>query len=331
MQQAKAISGQGIDAIWIEDAEIPVPAPGEALVRLNAATLNYRDWLFVTGGLQGMTKMPDYVPLSCGAGVVEAVGEGVSRVKAGDRVSPLFSQVWLTGRVPSMQMLGGFADGAARQYAIFDAEGLVINPPELGDMEAATLSCAGLTAWNALFQHRPVKAGEWVYCPGTGGVSLAALQIAKAAGAHVVMTSSSDEKLARAKILGADVCINYRTVGDLGTAIREGVGGGVDIVVDVVGKDQLDLNLSLLNEGGLVAAIGMLAAHFSWGSDQFDDKRLGRISVGNRDEHEAMLAFYAKHAVRPVVDVVYPLDRLADAFRHLESGAFFGKVGITQL
>jgi NADPH:quinone reductase-like Zn-dependent oxidoreductase len=328
---AKAIGGQGIDSIRLDEIDIPVPAPGEALVRLNAATLNYRDWLFVTGALPDMTKTPDYVPLSCGAGVVEAVGEGVTRVKAGDRVSPIFSQVWLTGRMPSMQMLGGFADGTAREYATFDAEGLVINPPELGDLEAATLPCAGLTAWNALYQHRPIKAGEWVYCPGTGGVSLAAMQFAKAAGAKVVITSSSDAKLARAKAMGADVCINYRNVPDLGKAIRDGIGGGVDVVVDVVGKDQLELNLSLLNEGGLVAAIGMLGAHFSWGADQFDDKRLGRISVGNREEHEAMLAFCAQHAIRPVVDLVYPLDRLADAFRHLESGRFFGKVGITLL
>ncbi|UVO54278.1 NAD(P)-dependent alcohol dehydrogenase [Sphingomonas sp. SUN039] len=331
MLSAYAMGGQGIDAIEVREVAVPEAGPGAALVRLKAATLNYRDLLFATGGLTGLTKEPEYVPLSCGAGEVVAVGDGVTRVKVGDRVSPLFSQVWLTGRMPSMAMLGGSADGTARQYAVFDAEGLVLNPPELGDLDAATLPCAGLTAWNALFQHRPVRPGEWVYCPGTGGVSLAALQFAKAAGAYVVMTSSSDAKLARARALGADVAINYRTVPDLAAEIRKGVGGGVDVVVDVVGKDQLDLNLSLLNEGGLVAAIGMLAAHFSWGADQFEDKRLGRISVGNRDEHEAMLAFCATHAVRPVVDTVFDLTRLPDAMRHLESGAMFGKVGINLL
>jgi NADPH:quinone reductase-like Zn-dependent oxidoreductase len=328
---AHAVGGQGIDSITFRETMVPSPGPGEALVRLNAATLNYRDWLFITGGLTGLTKEPDYIPLSCGAGEVVAVGDGVARVKTGDRVSPLFSQVWLTGRMPSMAMLGGSADGTARRYAVFDAEGLVINPPELGDLEAATLPCAGLTAWNALYQHRPIQPGEWVYCPGTGGVSLAALQFAKAAGAQVVITSSSDAKLARAMAMGADVCINYRTASDLGAAIRSAVGGGVDVVIDVVGKDHLELNLSLLNPGGLVAAIGMLAAHFSWGADQFDDPRLGRISVGNREEHEAMLAFIAKHAVRPVVDVVYDLTRLADAYRRLESGRFFGKVGVSLL
>ncbi len=328
---AIAVGGAGIDSITLHDGPIPKPGAGEALVRLTAATLNYRDWLFVTGALPNMTKEPGYTPLSCGAGEVLAVGAGVKRVKPGDRVSPIFSQVWRTGRTPSMQMLGGFADGTARQYAVFDAEGLVLIPPELGDLEAATLPCAGLTAWNALFQHRPVKAGEWVYCPGTGGVSLAAMQFAKAAGAHVVITSSSDAKLARAKAMGADMCINYRSVPDLGKAIRDGVGGGIDVVVDVVGKDQLDLNLSLLNKGGIVAAVGMLAAHFSWGADQFDDPRLGRISVGNREEHEAMLAFCTQYAIRPVVDVVYDLTRLADAIRHLKSGKFFGKVGVSLL
>jgi NADPH:quinone reductase-like Zn-dependent oxidoreductase len=328
MLSAFAKGGAGIDAIEVREVPVPQPGPGEALVRLNAATLNYRDWLFITGALTGLTKEPEYVPLSCAAGEVVAIGAGVTRVAPGDRVSPIFSQVWTSGRMPSMAMLGGLADGVACQYAVFDAEGLVLNPPELGDLEAATLPCAGLTAWNALFQHRPIQPGEWVYCPGTGGVSLAALQFAKAAGARVVITSSSDAKLARAKALGADLCINYRTAPDLGAAIRAGIGGGVDVVVDVVGIDQLELNLSLLNPGGLVAAIGMLAAHFSWGADQFDDKRMGRISVGNRDEHEAMLAFCAKHSVRPVVDAVYDLTRLPDAYRLLESGRFFGKIGI---
>ena len=331
MMQALAKGEQGIGSIELRETEVPEPGPGEALVRLKAATLNYRDWAFITGELPGMTKQPEYVPLSCGAGEVVSVGDGVDRVAPGDRVSPIFSQGWLSGRKPTMEMLGGFADGTARQYAVFEAESLVHLPPELGDLEAATLPCAGLTAWNALYQHRPVKAGDWVYCPGTGGVSLAALQIAKVAGAKVVLTSSSEAKLARGKALGADVCINYRTASDLGAAIREAVGGGVDIVVDVLGVDHLETNLGLLNPGGLVAAIGMLAAEFSWGTGQLEDDRVGRISVGNRDEHEAMLGFYAEHAIRPLVDVVYDLSRLQDAMRHLESGDFFGKVGVNLL
>ncbi len=325
-----AIGGAGIESLQLRESRVPQPGTGEALVRINAATLNYRDWLFITGTLPGMTKQPDYVPLSCAAGVVEAVGEGVTRVKPGDRVSPIFSQGWISGRTPSMQMLGGFADGTARQYAVFDADGLVINPPELGDLEAATLPCAGLTAWNALFQHRPIKSGDWVYCPGTGGVSLAAMQFAKAAGASVVITSSSDAKLARAKAIGADICINRKTAPDLASAIRNALSGaGVDVIVDVVGQSALEQNLSLLNEGGLVAAIGMLSDSFSWGADFLANPKIGRISVGNRDDHEAMLAFIAAHGIRPVVDIVYPFERLPDAFHRLKSGDFFGKVGVS--
>lgn len=330
MPAAYGVGGQGIDSVTIRDVPVPKPAAGEALVRLKAATLNYRDLYFLGDAPPEVTKKPDYVPLSCGAGEVIALGEGVTRVKIGDRVSPLFSQGWFTGRMPAMDMLGGSVDGTARPFACFNAESLCLIPDELGDLEAATLPCAGLTAWNALFQHRPLQAGEWVYCPGTGGVSLAALQFAKAAGAHVVITSSSDAKLARAKALGADIALNYKTTPDLGKAIRAArSGGGVDIVVDVVGQDQLDLNLSLLNEGGIMAAIGMLSSHFSWGADFFADKRIGRITVGNREEHEAMLAFCAQHAIRPVVDVVYPLPRLQDALRCLKSGAFFGKVALS--
>ncbi len=332
MQSAFAIGGKGIDAVAVRDVDVPQPGPGEALVRLTAATLNYRDLLFAKGGLAGMTKEPDYVPLSCGAGEVVTVGAGVTRVKVGDRVSPTFSQGWITGRVPSMQMLGGTSDGTARQYGVFIEDGLVSLPDVIGDMEAATLPCAGLTAWNALFQERPLQPGEWVLCPGTGGVSLAALQFAKAAGGHVVMTSSSDAKLARAKAMGADLAINYRTSPDWPAAIRAALGGkGVDIVVDVVGASELEINAALLNEGGAIAAIGMLGSEFSWHGADTGAHRVVRITVGNREEHEAMLAFCAKHAIRPVVDVVYDLSRLQDAMRHLEGGKFFGKVGVNLL
>lgn len=333
MLSAFAIGGKEIDAVDLREVDVPMPGPGEALVRLKAATLNYRDLLFAKGSLTGMTKEPDYVPLSCGAGKVVAIGEGVTRVKIGDRVSPTFSQGWITGRVPDMAMLGGSSDGTARQYGVFIEDGLVLIPDELADMDAATLPCAGLTAWNALFQERPLQAGEWVLCPGTGGVSLAALQFARAAGAHVVITSSSDIKLARAKVLGADVTINYRTEADWPAAVRAALNGkskygGVDIVVDVVGASELETSASLLNPGGIIAAVGMLGSDFSWHGADTGTYRVARITVGNREEHEAMLAFCAKHAIRPMVDVVYDLARLPEAMHHLESGNFFGKVGV---
>jgi NADPH:quinone reductase-like Zn-dependent oxidoreductase len=332
MLSAVTVGGSGIEALEVRSVPVPNPAAGEALVRLKAATLNYRDLAFVTGRLPNMTKQPDYVPLSCATGEVVAVGEGVDRVKPGDRVSPLFALGWLEGRQPTMAMLGGFADGVARQFASFPAESLCAVPDALGDLDAATLPCAGLTAWNALFQPRPLQPGEWILCQGTGGVSLAALQFAKAAGGNVAMTSSSDAKLARARALGADVTVNYRTEPDWTTAIRRQLGGkGVDIIVDVVGASEVETNAALLNDGGVIAAIGMLGSEFSWGFVEVGGHPVARISVGNRVEHEAMLAFCARRAIRPVVDVVYDLARLQDAYRHLESAEFFGKIGVNLL
>ena len=329
MKAAYAKPGAGIEQIEIRDVAEPTPGPGEAVVRLKAATLNFRDLQFITGRLKGMTKEPDYVPLSCATGEVVSVANGVTRVKPGDRVSPLFALGWLEGTTPTMTMLGGPVDGVARTHAAFDAESLVVVPDELGDLEAATLPCAGLTAWSALFGPRPLQPGEWVLAQGTGGVSLAALQWAKAAGANVVITSSSDAKLHRAKALGADVGINYRSNTDWASAVRSALGGkGVDIVVDTVGADEVGPAASLLNEGGIIAAIGNLAGDFSWSQQEVP---FVPISVGNRQGHEAMTAFAAEHRIRPIVDVVYDLDRVDDALRHMQSGDFFGKIGVNLL
>lgn len=329
MKAAMAKGGAGIGALTICDLPMPAPGAGEALVRLKAATLNFRDLLAIRGLVPGVRE-PGYVPLSCGAGEVEAVGEGVTRVRPGDRVSPLFALGWFTGERPTMAMLGGPADGVARSHAVFDAESLCLIPDELGDLEAATLPCAGLTAWSALFGPRPLKAGEWVLVQGTGGVSLAALQWAKAAGAHVVVTSSSSAKLHRARALGADVLINYRTTPDWTAAARHALGGrGVDILVDVVGSAGIETAAKMIDDGGIIAAVGRLEGTASWGIDV--GKTVVPIVVGSRERHDAMLAFAAQHGIRPVVDIVYDLERLADAMHHLESGRFFGKIGINLL
>ena len=323
---ALAEGGAGIDAIRITEQEVPEPGPGEALVRLTAATLNYRDWLFLTGGLKSMTKTPHYVPLSCATGEIVSVGSGVAGLKAGNRVNPTFHQ-GKAADSPMPFMLGGNADGVARQWAVFPAEYLCAVPDELGDLEAATLACAGLTAWTALFDKRPLRAGETILVQGTGGVSLAAVQWAKAAGANVVVTSSSNAKLNRAKALGADHGINYHDTPDWAGAARSALGGrGVDIVVDVAGASQLDASASLLNDGGIVAAVGNLDGDFSWNAKT--DKPLVPISVGSPAQHAEMLAFAAHHRIRPVVDMVYDLERIADALHRLESGRFFGKIGI---
>lgn len=331
MKQAKTLTSKGIDAISVGQAPIPQPAAGEALVRLHAATLNFRDIIMAKGLIPGIAREPDVVPLSCGAGEVVALGAGVTRVKTGQRVSPLFALGWISGDVPTMDMLGGRVDGVARQYAAFPAESLVLIPDELGDLDAATLACAALTSWTALTKHRALQPGEWILAHGTGGVSLAALQFAKAMGAQVAITSSSDAKLARARALGADLTVNYRSTPDWAGAIRKAIGGNrIANVIDTVGVVQFDANASLLVEGGQLSAIGMLGSEFSW-TRQNPGVRLVPISVGNRDQHEAMTAFIVRHRIRPVVDVVYDLDRIVDAFRHLESGRFFGKVAINML
>jgi NADPH:quinone reductase-like Zn-dependent oxidoreductase len=226
-----------------------------------------------------------------------------------------------------MAMLGGPVDGVARNYAVFDAESLCLIPDAIGELEAATLPCAGLTAWTAVFGARPAKAGEWVLVQGTGGVALAALQWAKAAGANIIITSSSDAKLNRARALGADITINYRTTPDWAGAARAALGGkGVDIVVDVVGEAEIENCARAVADGGIISAVGQLRGGRSWGKEV--GKPVIPVIVGNREQHEAMLAFCAKHRIRPMVDVVYDLDRLAEAMRLLESGGFFGKIAI---
>ena len=303
MQMALTVSGKGIDAMKLVDAPIPVPGPGEALLRMRAATLNFRDLIMAKGLIPGIAKEPEVVPLSCGAGEV----------------------------VASADMLGGSVDGVGRQYACFPAESLCHIPDQIGDLEAATFACAALTSWSALTQYRHVQPGDWILAHGTGGVAIAALQFAKAIGANVIITSSSDAKLARARALGADVAINYRTTPDWPAAVRAAIGGNrVSNVVDTVGEVQFDRNASLLVDEGQISSIGMLGSDFSW-TLQNPGVSMVPISVGNRDQHEAMVAFTAAHNLRPVVDVVYDLSRIQDAYRHLESGNFFGKVGINLL
>jgi NADPH:quinone reductase-like Zn-dependent oxidoreductase len=331
MKQARLLSGKGINTLTVSEAPVPEPGPGEALVKLHAATLNFRDLIMAKGLIPGIAKEPDLVPMSCGAGEVVSVGGGVDRVKTGDRVTPIFTLGWINGPQTSYAMLGGSVDGVARQFAVFPADSLCHLPDEMGHLEGATLACAALTSWSALTQHRPTQAGEWILAHGTGGVSIAALQLAKAMGANVIITSSSDAKLNRARSYGADVTINYRTTPDWAAAIRKAIGGNKVVnVIDTVGAVQFDDNASLLTEDGQLSAIGMLGSDFSWTRQQ-TNVNLVPIAVGNRDQHEAMVSFMVEHGIRPVVDVVYDLDRIQDAYRCAESGGFFGKVGVNLL
>ena len=324
------VSGTDFDSLRLVERPMPEPRPGEVLVRITAATLNYRDLLLVQGGgTSGRT--PTYVPLSCGCGVVAAVGTGVTGFKAGDRVAPTFFPDWISGPRTDPDVarsLGGPIDGVAREYACFPQDGVVAVPDAIGDLEAATLPCAALTAWNALFVACATKPGDFVLLQGTGGVSIAGLQLAKAAGATVIITSSSNTKLQRARALGADHTINYRDMPDWGVRARAITGNrGVDVVLEVGGAETLAQSEVALMPGGAIAAIGLLGGN-RIKAVKDPSAKLHYIRVGNRDQFNDMNRAIAANTIRPVVDKVFPLEELREAMLALQSGSVFGKVAI---
>ena len=327
-RRAVLAPGAGIDAVRIETCDAPEPGWGEALVQVRAATLNYRDLIAARGQLPGMDHRPAYVPLSCGCGEVVAIGPGVRRVAPGMRVAPIFALGWISGGFETLTdaHLGGTVDGTAASLAVFPAESLVAIPDMLGDLEAATLPCAGATAWSALTLVRPIHPGDLVVLQGTGGVSIAALQFAKAAGAQVAITSSSDAKLARARSLGADFCINYKSDPDWAAAIRRQAGRGGDLLIDVVGTTELAKAAAALDPDGFIASVGLLGGARSRQGKA--ERPIVPVMTGNRDTVEAMLRAIEVNRIRPVVDRVFSLEHLSDALHELESGRFFGKIGI---
>ncbi|MGE0385193.1 MAG: NAD(P)-dependent alcohol dehydrogenase [Gammaproteobacteria bacterium] len=326
--RAMVVDGTGYEHLRVERRPIPVPGPGQVQVRITAATLNYRDFLMLHGK-STLGRNPRYVPLSCGAGVVTAIGDGVTRVIVGDRVCPTFFHDWLNGPLKDPQLaLGGTVDGVAAEYGCFPQDYVVRIPDTLGDLEAATLPCAALTAWTSMFVVRATKPGDVVLLQGTGGVSIAGLQLAKAAGATVVITSSSDARLARARSLGADFTINYARTPDWGAQARKLTGGrGVDVVLEVAGAETLEQSRAAVRSGGTIAGIGLLAGTPVW-TVAAKPPELIRIRVGSRDDFEDMNRAIVQGAVRPVVDRVFPLERLGDALRILKAGGTFGKIGI---
>ncbi|HEY4416615.1 MAG TPA: NAD(P)-dependent alcohol dehydrogenase [Verrucomicrobiae bacterium] len=316
--------------------EIPQPraGAGQVLVRVRANALNYRD-LMIADGRYGKIK-PPLIPLSDGAGEVAAVGEGVSRWKAGDRVAGIFFQGWTTGafqrEIPGTA-LGGAQSGMLAEFVVLPEVGLVAIPPHLSFEEAATLPCAGVTAWHALVAQGKVSAADTVLLLGTGGVSLFALQIAKLHGARVIITSSSDEKLARAQALGADATINYRAVPDWAETVFELTQKtGVNHVVEVGGADTFAKSLRSLAPGGQVHVVGGVSG---FTSDVPLREILGKLAVvrgifvGSRDMFEGLNRALTQAQVRPVIDRVFPFAEAAAAYHHLQSGAHFGKVVIS--
>lgn len=322
----------GLDSLALVERPDPRPGPGQVLVRLRAASLNYRDLLMVEGKYNPKQKLP-LIPCSDGAGEVVDAGEGVTRVRPGDRVSTLFAQKWIAGtptREKLRSTLGGPLDGTLAELAVFDQEAVVHTPAHLSDEEAATLPCAALTAWSALVTAGGVTAGDTVLVQGTGGVSLFALQFAKALGARVIATSSQDEKLARAREMGAAEGINYREVPEWGVRAKELAGGeGVDHVVEVGGAGTLQQSLKALRFGGTVSLIGNLAgtrAEILLTQIFMQNIRVNGILVGHRESFEAMNRAIALHGLRPVIDRAFPLEEAPAAFRHMAAGDHFGKI-----
>jgi NADPH:quinone reductase-like Zn-dependent oxidoreductase len=324
----------GPDALKCEEVPDPTPGPGQVLIRLRAAALNFRDLLISKGLYNPRLRLP-LIPVSDGAGEVVASGPGATRFQPGERVVACFAPGWQDGpmtETKARSALGAEANGLLTELAVMPEEGLLPIPSHLSFEEAATLPCAALTAWNALVETGGIKPGDSVLVQGTGGVSLFALQFARLAGARVIATSSDDRKLARARELGAALGINYKTTPEWDKKVRELTGGaGVDLIVEVGGAGTLPKSVRAVRPGGTIALIGVLS-----GGGEFNplpilmrNIRLQGIFVGSRRMFEAMNRAIEFNQLRPVVDRVFAFEQAVEAFHHLESGAHFGKVVIS--
>jgi NADPH:quinone reductase-like Zn-dependent oxidoreductase len=329
--KAVQLVAPGFEGITVADLAEPSPGRGEVLLRMKAASVNFRDVAVALGKYPGVRH--PLVPLSDGVGVVEAVGEGVTRVKPGDRVCPIFAPSWLSG--PGLDDtaagLGGDLDGVLRQWMTAPAESVVHVPEHLSDVEAATLPCAAVTAWSALVEFGRVKPGDTVLIEGTGGVALFALQFAKLAGARVAVLSSSEEKLATARAMGANLVFNYRETPEWGQVVRAATGG-VDIVIETVGAETLAQAVATVGRGGRIAQVGFLSGVEANLPLQFFVRRtvsLQGILVGGRDRFEAMNKAIALHGLKPVISETLPFSELKAALAKLGRGDHLGKVTLT--
>ncbi|MDQ8728897.1 NAD(P)-dependent alcohol dehydrogenase [Bradyrhizobium sp. LHD-71] len=330
-----------VDGLVVRKAPNPKPGLREVAVRIRATSLNFRD-LMILNNAYFQPVTPGVIPLSDGAGEVVALGEGASRFKVGDRVAATFHPKWIAGRITHEHLASRFApgehvgagrDGLLTDYKVLNEEALVAIPPHLSFEEAATLPCAAVTAWSALTAPRQLAPGETVLTLGTGGVSIFALQLAKAFGARVIATTSSDEKATRLGELGADVVINYRTTPDWEREVRSATDGrGVDCVVEVGGAGTLARSLACAGPECQVSLIGVLAGKggsFDMTALQRGLVSLRRIGVGSRQDFELMNRAITHQKLRPVIDRVFPFEDAKSAYRYLESQKHFGKVVVS--
>ena len=320
----------GLDKFEAAERPTPDPGAGEILVRIKASSLNFHDFAVVSG----MLPADDYrIPMSDGAGTVEAVGPGVTEFNVGDKVMSTFFPNWLDGGPELAKLLGvpgDHVDGFAAEYVAAPATSFTSIPQGYSFAEAATLPCAALTAWRALMVEARIKPGDWVLTQGTGGVSIFALQMAKAAGARVISTSSSDTKLAKLTELGADATINYKSTPEWGAAAREITAGeGVDAIVEVGGAGTLAQSIVAGRIGGHISLIGVLtgisgevptAALFS------ANQTLKGITVGSRSQQVDMVKGLEVNTIKPVIDRSFGLEEIAEAFSLQMSQQHFGKI-----
>ncbi len=323
------------DNLTLDLITLPEPGPHEVLVELYAASLNYRDLMTVLGTYNPKMPLPR-IPGSDAAGVVTAIGSHVTRFAVGDHVTSLFFQDWHDGPIQpttGKSALGGPIDGVFSTEHLFPETGLIHSPAGYTHAEAATLPCSALTAWNALVEKGHISAGQTVLILGTGGVSLFALQIAKAHGARVILTSSSDEKLAHGRTLGADETINYRTTPDWDREVFKLTNKrGVDHIVEVGGAGTLPRSLNAVTPGGHIYLIGVLS-----GKGEGVDPtpilakaiHLDGVYVGSSGMRARLNAAIEANHIHPVIDRTFPLTQAHEAFAHMQSGSHFGKIVLT--
>lgn len=333
MQALEVVAPGGFDNLRIVERADPSPGPGEVLLRMRAVSLNYRDLLMVQGQYARSDFKFPITPFSDACATVEAIGPGVTRVRPGDRVATLFFQNWTSGPPTAEGLasaLGHPVPGVGRELAVYSEQGVSKVPDYLTDHQVATLPCAALTAWRALFHDACLKPGQTVLLQGTGGVSIFGLQFAHAAGCATIVTSSSDEKLERARALGATHTINYRAYPQWSQEVRRLTGNrGVDFVMEVGGQNTLKESLKSITLGGHISIIGVLAgsresllipAVISTGA------KLQGASVGSREMFDAMLHAMALHRVQPVVDRVLAWRDARIALQTMQRGEHFGKI-----
>ncbi len=330
--KAYEIQQFGIENLSLVERNEPQIEASQVKVKFHAFSLNYRDLMMIKGFYNPRLKMP-LVPFSDGAGEVVEIGESVTKFKVGDRVMPIFMQGWIDGAIDAQKArtaLGGDTDGVLREFGAFDESGLICIPEHFSYEEAATLPCAAVTAYHALFESCSIRPDSTVLLQGTGGVSIFALQMASVLGCRTIITSSSDEKLERAKQMGADDLINYKTTEDWDKKVLELTEKrGVDTIVEVGGAGTMQRSVNAAKVGGHVAVIGVLAGkgEFNPTSLLMKSVRLQGIFVGSRQMFEDMNRFFSNYSlIKPVIDKTFEFNEVKDALRMMEAGEHFGKI-----